>query len=725
MVTHVGFTTTTETLSTYNTETGEEETFTVPLKLSKFDDIEIYTFLGAIVAKTENIGRVCLCLDADISNETRKQIIAHAQRLGINDIFIISPTAAMYLDVMHQHQIIPKVGEYIWVQYDTYFNIWLKREDSTQFITTCKLEEILESTTYSPDYFIYWSQAEIDDGVIKDVYPNCNTYTFNHYYTSKGALIKARIMANDGEFVCYGENVDYFKLPTLEKFFIDISVNENGVYSVKYLDINNEKLPPEENDAIFRSVFAYDVNKLIQRKFVVLKNVLESVLLKNVPAENESNITLQELEREIKDLLSLGDASTFKPESRYYLPKKVKIIDPNIEAVGIDLGTTVCCSAVGRKSGIETAGLDNIGQRLLPSYVTLLKDKDICGQVAVDNMRTNPSSTIFDAKRLIGKYFTDIIVDSSWPFNVYDDGNQILIGIENEKTSILLPPLVVSTLLLMHIKHKLEEYQGKELSEVVITTPSAFTPRQNIETVMAAIISGWNNVHLLPEPLAAAFAYFIDRTLPVNSHVLLFDLGGGTLDVCLLKIANDYIQIENTAGDSFLGGRDFDNLIINYIRKKLEDDYNIVVERDKKKYKLMLECQNLKHTLTALDEATLDVNSYNTEKNGIITITRTTFEAMAVNLLARIKSVIKNATSSFPQHRIEKVLLAGGGSRMPMIEKLLKSCFPNAELCKEENLDEVVAIGAAYYAYYLGEHSKDSTKSGSGSNNKKKDCLIM
>uniref|UniRef100_A0A914PC99 Heat shock protein 70 n=1 Tax=Panagrolaimus davidi TaxID=227884 RepID=A0A914PC99_9BILA len=198
---------------------------------------------------------------------------------------------------------------------------------------------------------------------------------------------------------------------------------------------------------------------------------------------------------------------------------------------GIDLGTSRCCTAVNRKNGISTVPLDNSGERLLPSYVAYDEERVKCGKLVIERMRHFSKSTVFDSKRIIGRNINEIEIDLFWPFNLCRENNKQLIETDGSNGKRKITAEEVASHLLKHVKQKTEEFQGKKLTKVVITVPAAFNEAQKSATMEAAQLAGWDEIELLPEPVAAAFAYFNDRSIPDNSNVLLFDLGGGTLDV--------------------------------------------------------------------------------------------------------------------------------------------------------------------------------------------------
>uniref|UniRef100_A0AC34F3B1 Heat shock protein 70 n=1 Tax=Panagrolaimus sp. ES5 TaxID=591445 RepID=A0AC34F3B1_9BILA len=370
--------------------------------------------------------------------------------------------------------------------------------------------------------------------------------------------------------------------------------------------------------------------------------------------------------------------------------------------VGIDLGTSRCCAAVNRKNGIQTVALDYTGERLLPSYVAYDEKSVKCGKTVVNRLRNHSKSTVFDSKRIIGRSINEIEIDENWDFSISEKEGRVFIEVETFNGKNVKSPEEVAADLLKHIKQRSAEFQGINLTKAVITVPAAFTDIQKSATLEAAKFAGWDEVILLPEPIAAAFAYYIGRPIKDNSYVFLFDLGGGTLDICIFKIANNQINIISNTGDSKLGGRDFDTVLINYFKNMLNANYGISAFIYRK-YKLMLECQQIKEDLTYVYSTSLNVDEFESYQDGIISITREEFERMTIFLLNKIRNTILAALfkSNLKEKQIDKVLYVGGGSRMPMIRKLLKEVFPHAEQCCEEHPDEVVAIGAAYYAYSI------------------------
>uniref|UniRef100_A0AC34FY44 Heat shock protein 70 n=1 Tax=Panagrolaimus sp. ES5 TaxID=591445 RepID=A0AC34FY44_9BILA len=468
------------------------------------------------------------------------------------------------------------------------------------------------------------------------------------------------------------KNTEIIKLPNFSKYFLRFKADVNSVYSVEFID-------------------ASDLDNNV------------SPLQNFGPKLKKRRLELDRIDDNSSQSSSIMQSGC---QTSYIFPKKFITNNVNINAVGIDLGTTRCCVAVNRKSGIETVAIENESSRLMPSYVSFEEKNVICGNVVVQRLRNYAESTVFDCKRIIGRSFSKIVINDYWPFEVLESQNNAVLKLKINSMEVRKTPEEIAADLLKNLKQKVEQFQGKCLSEVVITIPATFTKSQEDATHLAAVLAGWDTVVFLPEPIAAAFAYFIDRPLSNNSTVLLFDLGGGTLDVCIFEIKDNQIQIISKSGDASLGGRDFDNLLIKHFEYKLKNEHNVLVTKGKI-YTLMLKCQEIKHALSTVHNSSLDVDDFDPLKNFSIDIARETFEELAQNVLKQIHISIMEALNNlnYQPNQISKILLVGGGSRMPMVKKLLQNIFPESEQCCEEHPDEVVAIGAAYYAYGIYERN--------------------
>lgn len=289
-------------------------------------------------------------------------------------------------------------------------------------------------------------------------------------------------------------------------------------------------------------------------------------------------------------------------EENFIIPAKRRIyVDMN--CVGVDLGVSRCCGAVMRKWEIATVPLDNTGERTLPSYVSYDEKYVKCGKVVVNRLKYHSKSTIYDSKKIIGKNIEDIEIDPSWPFKIKSINGKVFLEIHKFDGKGCFTSEEVTSDLLKYIKQKSQEFQGKKLSKVIITVPLAFTVKQKAGIMEAAKLAGWNEIAFLPEPVAAAFAYFIDRPISRNSNVLLVDFGGGTLDVCIFKVENKQIQLLSNIDDSTTAGKNFDIILFNYFKNALYTKYNIPLIQNKR-YLLIAKCQEIKETLSVQESAT-------------------------------------------------------------------------------------------------------------------------
>uniref|UniRef100_A0AC34F1U2 Heat shock protein 70 n=1 Tax=Panagrolaimus sp. ES5 TaxID=591445 RepID=A0AC34F1U2_9BILA len=405
----------------------------------------------------------------------------------------------------------------------------------------------------------------------------------------------------------------------------------------------------------------------------------------------------------VKTIPNFEKNVTTKLPKKYFIPKKIDIYDVSINVIGIDLGTTRCCMGINRNNKIEIVAIENTGGRLLPSFVSFEEEEANCGKTVLERLEKNKAKyTCFDIKLIIGKSFFDVVVDESWPFEIIEENEKVMIKTEDKNGEVLKSPEEISAVLLKHMRDKAVEFQGQDVLEAVITIPAAYNESQKQATLEAAKLAGWENITLLPEPIAASFAYFNNREIPDNSNVLLFDLGGGTLNICLFKIYGNEIVIISDIGDTCLGGRDIDNLLIDYFTRVLEIRHNVFINT-KRKYKLMLKCQKLKQNLSQSEIEYLDVNDFDSDIYEKIEFSRFELEKMMAKMIARMRTKINDvlSTANLIHTEIHKVLQVGGGCRMPVVKQMLKNMFKNAEHCVEEHPDEVVAVGAAIYAYHL------------------------
>uniref|UniRef100_A0A914QU64 Hypoxia up-regulated protein 1 n=1 Tax=Panagrolaimus davidi TaxID=227884 RepID=A0A914QU64_9BILA len=387
--------------------------------------------------------------------------------------------------------------------------------------------------------------------------------------------------------------------------------------------------------------------------------------------------------------------------------EKLQEEEYKVKIVGIDLGTTRCCAAVNRNGRIETVALENTGERLLPSYVSFDETTEKCGEIVIKRMRNYSKSTVFDSKRIIGRKFEEIKQHEIQNYKDFQleilEKNNLLVDVTDcNNTVVQKHPEEISAALLKYIKRKVDEFQGEHLYDVVITVPAGFTESQKTATEVAALIAGWKTVNIMPEPIAAMFAYYIKQPILSNTTMLLFDLGGGTLDISIFRIFNGQIKVLNISGDSNIGGRDFDNLIFDYIKNYLNVFYEMAMPKSKH-YNILLQCQNIKEHLSLNEEDAFEIDfEIDDPIDSFIPVTKELFETLSIPLMKRIKDVLNYSLigSDLKANQINKVLQVGGGCRMPMVKNLLNETFPEAEHCCDGHPEEIVAIGAAYSACF-------------------------
>uniref|UniRef100_A0A914QSX7 Uncharacterized protein n=1 Tax=Panagrolaimus davidi TaxID=227884 RepID=A0A914QSX7_9BILA len=395
----------------------------------------------------------------------------------------------------------------------------------------------------------------------------------------------------------------------------------------------------------------------------------------------------------------------------YTIPKQPSNYNPELNAVGIDFGTTECSAAVIRKNGPDLVILDMVTNlRTTPSYVAFDEEDPKCGQIVVNRMRYWSKYSVFDVKRIMGKNIDEIIIDPLWPFKVIKGKESVFIEVETFAAKETKSGEEISSVLLNHIKKQIEEYQASNLTDAVITVPSKFTDKQKHSLKTAAELAGLSNVIFLPEPIAAAFAYFTELNILNNANIFVCDFGGGTVDICVAKVINDELKILNSDGDSYLGGRDFDNVLFTYFNGILKHKFNFDVTKDSKKYVLKQKCQGIKHALSTDEADWMYVDDFDRTIDETIRITRIEFEEMSLPLVLKVKSVIFRAlkNSNLAKNDINYVFQVGGGCRMPMIKKLLVEVFPDSIHHCSLNPDWAVAHGAALYAYNLKTNKEEN-----------------
>ena len=380
------------------------------------------------------------------------------------------------------------------------------------------------------------------------------------------------------------------------------------------------------------------------------------------------------------------------------------------KAIGIDLGTTYSCVGVFQNGVCEIIA-NSDGDRTTPSYVAFTDKETLCGQSAKNQVAMNTQNTIYDAKRLIGRKFSDPIVQSDlkhYSFKlVADKDDKPMVSLANDKTYY---PEQISAMVLGEMKKTAENYLGCTVTKAVITVPAYFNDSQRAATKDAARICGLEVLRIINEPTAAALAYGLDKNHAGEKNVLIFDLGGGTFDVSLLTLDDGLFEVRATAGDTHLGGEDFDSRLVNHFMEEFKRKHKLDISQNQRAVRrLRTACERAKRTLSTTASATIEVDALFDGIDFNSTLTRARFEELCSDLfrgcIDPVEKVLRDA--KMDKSSIHDVVLVGGSTRIPKVQKLLSDFFNGKELCKSINPDEAVAYGAAVQAAILtGDTSK-------------------
>eukprot|EP00899_Mesostigma_viride_P028555 jgi/Mesvir1/8885/Mv02773-RA.1 len=380
-------------------------------------------------------------------------------------------------------------------------------------------------------------------------------------------------------------------------------------------------------------------------------------------------------------------------------------------AVGIDLGTTYSCVGVfdAASDRVEIIANDQ-GNRTTPSFVAFTDTERLVGDAAKNQVAMNPENTVFDAKRLIGRKFSDPSVQSDmkhFSFKVVcGPSDKPLIDVEFRGERKQFSAEEISSMVLGSMRSTAEAYLGKQVKDAVVTVPAYFNDSQRQATKDAGVIAGLNVLRIINEPTAAAIAYGLDKKLAGRGehNVLIFDLGGGTFDVSLLTIEEGVFEVKATAGDTHLGGEDFDNRMVSHFVQEFKRKYKKDISGNARALRrLRTSCERAKRTLSSAAQTTVELDSLFEGIDFYSTITRARFEELNADLFRKcmdpVETVLRDAKLSKGQ--VQEIVLVGGSTRIPKVQQLLQDFFNGKELNKSINPDEAVAYGAAVQAAIL------------------------
>ncbi|KAI8141100.1 heat shock 70 kDa protein [Fennellomyces sp. T-0311] len=380
--------------------------------------------------------------------------------------------------------------------------------------------------------------------------------------------------------------------------------------------------------------------------------------------------------------------------------------------IGIDLGTTYSCVGVQKNGRVEIIANDQ-GHRITPSYVAFTDDERLIGDAAKNQYASNPERTVFDAKRLIGRRFSDKDVQNDmkhFPFKLVNKNGAPNIKVAVKNDDKVFTPEEISGMVLTKMKETAEAYLGKPVTHAVVTVPAYFNDAQRQATKDAGTIAGLNILRIINEPTAAAIAYGLDKT-GGEKNVLVYDLGGGTFDVSLLSIDDGIFEVLATAGDTHLGGEDFDSRVMDHFIKIWKKKNGEDITKDLKTMgKLKREVEKAKRALSSQMSVRIEIESFHKGKDFSETLTRAKFEELNNDLFRKtlkpVDQVLKDA--GFTKDQVDDIVLVGGSTRIPKVQKLLEDYFNGKKPSKGINPDEAVAYGAAVQGGILsGEEGSD------------------
>ena len=375
--------------------------------------------------------------------------------------------------------------------------------------------------------------------------------------------------------------------------------------------------------------------------------------------------------------------------------------------IGIDLGTTYSCVGIFQNDRVEIIANDQ-GNRTTPSYVAFTDTERLVGDAAKNQVAMNPANTIFDAKRLIGRKFSDPTVQADmkhWPFKVIGKNDKPHVVVQYKDEEKVFSPEEISAMILVRMKEIAESYLGHEVKKAVITVPAYFNDSQRQATKDAGVIAGLDVMRIINEPTAASMAYGLEaQQTDKEKIVLIYDLGGGTFDVSLLAIDGGIYEVKATSGDTHLGGEDFDNRLVNHFIDEFKRKHKTDMSKNIRSVRrLRTACERAKRALSSSAQTSIEIDALFDNIDFNATITRARFEELCSDLfrgtLNPVEQVLRDA--KIDKRAVQEVVLVGGSTRIPKVQQLLSDFFGGKELNKSVNPDEAVAYGAAVQGFVL------------------------
>lgn len=375
-------------------------------------------------------------------------------------------------------------------------------------------------------------------------------------------------------------------------------------------------------------------------------------------------------------------------------------------AIGIDLGTTFSCVGIYHNGKVEIIANDQ-GERTTPSYVSFSDTERLVGMAAKTAATTNPTNTVYDAKRMIGRDFSDPKLQEDvkhFSFKLVDRCGKPKISVQYKNENKEFTPEEISAMILTKMKETAEAYLGYTVKNAVVTVPAYFNDAQRQATKDAGVIAGLNVLRIINEPTAAAIAYGLDKLGSAQTYILIFDFGGGTHDVSLLSLDEGVFEVKATAGDTHLGGEDIDNRIVDYVLEEFKKKHKVDISGNKKAVRrIRTAAERAKRALSGQTQATIDVDSIHEGIDLNVNLTRAKFESLCSDIFQKtigpVERVLMDAKLS--KGDIHDVVLVGGSTRIPKVQEILSNFFNGKELCKSINPDEAIAYGAAVQAAIL------------------------